>query len=113
MYTSVDDIIQNCLEPRLKDECGRLGMPQSFVEDVYATFPKPLSYPSACEPIETDGKIRGVRIRISCEIRSPKQALRHFWHEMRPAKDYYDNKRPSGWKAAVYAWRRHLEDVLR
>lgn len=75
MYTNIDDIIQNCLEPRLKAECERLGMPQSFVEGVYATFPKPLSYPSACEPIETDGKIKGVRIRINCEAGRPKQAL--------------------------------------
>ena len=112
-YRDVSDIIQRYLEPRLESECQRLGMPSSFIVGIYGTYPEPFVRSSWCELIKQDGKTQAVRIRIDGEIRSPREALMHFWHEMRHAKDYYENSWSSEWRAYLYMLKRCLEELVR
>ena len=109
---NIDDIIQNTLHPRLNSECERLGIAPSFIKGIYAIYPKPWEYGSLCEPVEKDGSITGVRIRIDTTIASPSQAKRDFWHEMRHAKDYYEGGKHSELKAFLYSWRRYFEELF-
>jgi len=108
-YEDISEIIEEHLKPRLGAECNRLGIPESFIDGIYATFPKAFAYSSRCDPIEQDGKIVKVKIRLDSEMRSPFLALTEFWHEMRHAKDCYENRVPSEWRANLYV----LESCLR
>ena len=106
-YRDISDIIDRHLKPRLASECQRLGIPESFIAGIYGIYPQ-LDCSSCCEPIREEGKIREVRIRIDSEIRSPRMAILHFWHEMRHAKDYYEDNRSSEWRAYLYMLKRGL-----
>lgn len=113
MGDDIEKIITNTLRTLLPLECQRLGVPSSFIQGIYSIFPKPFEYSSLCEPIEQDGKINGVRIRIDTTIRSEGRALRDFWHEMYHAKEYFEGREThSEAKATLYSWRRYLEKLL-
>ena len=109
---NIDDIIKNALCPRLNSECQRLDIPLSFIKGVYSIYPKAWEYSSLCEPAEKDSKIEGVRIRIDMTITSPSQAKRDFWHEMRHARDYYEGRKHSEFKAFLYSWKRYFEELF-
>jgi len=111
-YKDINDIIAGCLEPRLKSECERLGVPQSFIDGIYAIFPKAFEYSSLCEPIEQDSRVVAVRIRIDNELRSPRAALLEFWHEMWHAKECYENRKSSEWRANLYVLKRATGALL-
>jgi hypothetical protein len=105
---NINEIIQNVLRPELNAECKRLGIPESFIKGIYCIYPKPWEYSSLCEPIERDGKVEGVRIRIDCRFTNAGPALRDFWHEMWHSKDYYMGRESSEVKATLYSWRRYF-----
>lgn len=109
-YKNIDDILNYCLKPRLAGECQRLCIPEWFVPGLYGIY-HDLDCSSCCEPIRQDGKVQKVRIRIDNEIRSPAIALLHFWHEMRHAKDYYENCKPSEFRAYLYMLIRGLQEL--
>jgi len=110
-YRDINDIIERRLKPRLASECQRLGIPESFIAGIYGIYPE-LDCSSCCEPTREEGKVREVRIRIDSEIRSPLVATLHFWHEMRHAKDYYEDNRSSEWRAYLYMLKRGLETLV-
>jgi len=105
-YKDINDIITAYLEPRLKSECERLGIPQSFIDGIYAIWPKAFEYSSLCEPLNRDGRVVAVRIRIDSEIHSPRAALLEFWHELWHAKEYYENSGFSERRAHLYVLKR-------
>jgi hypothetical protein len=111
-YKDINDIITGYLEPRLKSECERLGIPKSFIDGIYAIWPKAFEYSSLCEPIERDGKVIAVRIRIDSELRSPRAALLDFWHELWHAKEYYENREISERRAQLYVLKRATGALL-
>ena len=111
-YKDINDIIAGYLEPRLKSECERLGIPQSFIAGIYAIWPREFGYSSLCEPVERDGKVVAVRIRIDSELRNPRAALLEFWHELWHAKEYYENREFSERGAHLYVLRRAAGAVL-
>ena len=106
-YRDINDIIEKYLKPRLASECERLGIPESFIAGIYGIYPE-LDCSSCCEPVREEGRVREVRIRIDSEIRSPLVAILHFWHEMRHAKDYYEDCKSSEWRAYLYMLKRGL-----
>ncbi len=108
----LETIIERYLIPSVAAECQRLGMPVGFVRGIYAIWPKLLAYDSMCEPTEENGEINGVRIRIDYSITNPNAARRHFWHEMRHAKDILERRRPSEIRANLYSWQRYLEFAI-
>ena len=110
-YRDINDIIEIRLKPRLASECLRLGIPDSFIAGIYGIYPE-LDCSSCCEPTREEGKVREVRIRIDSEIRSPRVAILHFWHEMRHAKDYYEDRKSSEGKAYLYMLKRGLEELV-
>jgi len=110
-YRDINDIIERRLKPRLASECQRLGVPESFIAGIYGIYPE-LDCSSCCEPIRKEGKVREVRIRIDSEIRSPLVATLHFWHEMRHAKDYYEDCKSSEGRAYLYMLKRGLERLV-
>ena len=112
MLRDIDEIIEKILRPELTKECNHLGIPESFIKGIHSIFPKPFEYSSFCEPIEENGRVEGVRIRIDCEINQAGPALRDFLHEMRHAKDYYEGKNSSELKAVLYSWIRYFERLL-
>lgn len=111
-YIDISDLIRRELQPVLKSECERLAIPDSFIAGIYGIYPKPFVRSSCCEPIDQDGRIQGARARIDSEIRNRPIALLHFWHEMRHAKDYYENRKASEWAAYAYELRRCLEQFM-
>jgi len=112
-YQDINEIIDQHLKPLLKSECARLGVPEIFVEGIYGVYPEPFGSSSCCEPVPDINHIQKVRIRIDSEIRNPGEAVRHFWHEMRHAKDLYENKRPSELVASLYSLKRCLQEPCR
>jgi len=112
-YRDISDIIEKHLKPRLKSECERLGIPQSFIAGIYGIYPEPFVRSSCCEPIKQGDKVKAVMIRIDSEIRSPRIVLMDFWHELRHAKDCYENRKSSEWRANLYVLRRCLEQLVR
>ena len=111
-YRDINDIIDRHLKPRLASECQRRGISASFIAGIYGIYPE-IDCSSCCEPIREEGKVREVRIRIDSEIRSPLVAILHFWHEMRHAKDYYEDcKAPEG-RAYLYMLKRGLEELIK
>jgi len=111
-YKDIDDIIAGYLEPRLKSECERLGIPQSFISGIYAIWPREFGYSSLCKPVEQNGRVVRVTIRIDSELRNPRAALLEFWHELWHAKEYYENSKPSELRAYLYVCRRAAGAVL-
>ena len=111
-YRDINDVIERHLKPRLESECQRLGIPESFIVGIYGIYPE-LDCSSCCEPIREGGKVREVRIRIDSEIRSSLVAALHFWHEMRHAKDYYEDCKSSEGRAYLYMLKRGLEELVR
>jgi len=111
-YRDVSDIIEKHLTPRLASECERPGVPESFIAGIYGIYPE-IDCSSCCEPIREEGKVRKVRIRIDSEIRSPRVAILHFWHEMRHAKDYYEDNSSSEWKAYLYMLKRGFQELIK
>ncbi len=111
-YEDISDIIAGYLEPRLKSECERLEIPQSFIAGIYGIYPKPFVHSSRCELIKQDDKVVAVMIRIDSELRSPRIALLHFWHELWHAKQCYENSKPSERSAYLYALKRAVGAVL-
>ena len=112
-YRDISDIIDKHLKPRLKSECERLRIPQSFITGIYGIYPEPFVHSSCCELIKQGDKTQAAVIRIDSEIRNPQIALMHFWHELRHAKDYYENRKSSEWRANLYVLRRCLEQLVR
>ena len=109
-YKDINEIIDCHLKPRLKSERERLGIPETFIAGIYGIYPEPFVKSSCCEPLEEAGKIEAVRIRIDCEICNLRVAVKHFWHEMRHAKDLYNNRKCSEWNAELYAMKRSLQE---
>ena len=64
MSDDIQAIIERVIKPRLKSECDRLGIPLSFIKQINAIYPKPFESSSLFEPMTSQGKIEGVRIRI-------------------------------------------------
>ena len=101
------------IKPRLKSECERLAIPQSFIPGIYRVYPEPFVCSSYCELIKQDEEIKALKIRTDSEIRSPQIAIMHFWHELRHTKDCYENRKSTEWRAHPYVLRRHLEQLVR
>ncbi len=110
-YKDINDIIAGYLEPRLKSECQRLGIPQSFIAGIYGIYPEAFAS-SCCELIKQGDKVVAVKIRINSELRSPRVALLHFWHELWHAKECYEDTKSSEWRARLYSLRRAVDTVL-
>jgi hypothetical protein len=108
VHRDINDIVEEVLKPELNAECNRLGIPQSFIKGIYGIYPKAWEYCSLCEPVERNGSVEGVRIRIDCRITSPGSALRDFWHEMWHSKDYYRGRESSEVRATLYSWKRYF-----
>lgn len=51
-----------------------------------------------------------VRVRLNCEINNTQVALLDFWHEMKHAKDMYEEKDSPEWGANFYAAKRALRE---
>ncbi len=111
-YIDISDIIESYIQPRVKSECERLGIPPSFIDGIYGIYHELFGAVSCCEPVREGTTIKAVRIRIDSEIRCPQKALRHFGHELRHAQDIYENKKSPEWKADLYAWKRCLCQLL-
>ncbi len=116
------EIISTYLEPKLKDECHRLGIPTDFIISINARRHKPFECGSRCYPENNEsGSIVGVAVSIcdDCIRGKPGKALSDFRHELRHAKDYYhglvsddaDERMLREAKANMYARRRYLESV--
>jgi len=111
-YRDISEIIERHLEPRLKSECRKLGIPESFVAGIYGVYAEPFGHSSQCEPVIQEGQTVAVRIRIDSEIRAPSRAVMHFWHELRHAKDCYEKRPSSEWKAHLYVLKRCLSEAF-
>jgi len=75
-------------------------------------FIQPFVQTSCCQPLKRGDKTEAVRIRLDGEIRGAREALIHFWHEMRRAKDYYENRKCSELRAYLYMLKRCLEELV-
>lgn len=99
-------------QPLVHTEATRLGIDPSFIRGVFAVLPKPFEYSSICEPIQGNGRVEGVRIRIDARHTRPAGALLDFWREMYHAREYFLGERAPERKASAYACKRLLMRLL-
>ena len=107
-----EQIIQEYLEPRIPDECGRLGIPLSFIRGIY---PGRMQLEAAnCAPVRKDGEkngeIIGVIIKLDYEEKRPRGARGSFFHEFKHAQKYYKREPQSDFEAYWYEIRRGIEE---
>jgi hypothetical protein len=109
---NINTIIEEYLTPQLAIECQRLSIPDEFVIGIYGIHSEPFGRGTSCEHVEENGKAVGVRIRIDSEIRNPFHAKMHLWHELKHAKDYYENVPTSEWRANLFVAKRFFSEVV-
>jgi hypothetical protein len=104
----IEEIIKNEIEPRVPDECKRLGIPREFIIgiDSYKGY---LFEDGFCECVTKNGKIVGVELQISREEKRPRGARATFFYLMKRAEQYYKGKPTSAVKAYIYEIKRGLE----
>jgi len=105
----INEIIEEYLEPRIEDECKRLGIPTEFIRRIYG-WDLYLHQGARCIPAEKDGKIVEVEIKIDCEEKRPRGARGGFFHEMKHAEKYYKNEPQSELKAYLYMIKRGIQE---
>ncbi len=71
-YIDISDIIESYIQPRVKSECERLGIPPSFIDGIYGIYPAVFGAASCCEPVREGTTIKAVRIRIDSDAAHKK-----------------------------------------
>ena len=104
----IEDIIKDYLEPRIEDECRRLGIPPEFIISIYGG--RSLFEGGNCIPKEKDGKIIGVKIKIDEQEKRPRGARGKFFHEMKHAQKYYKNEPHSELESYLYMIKRGIQE---
>jgi len=106
----IEEIIKNEIEPRVPDECKRLGIPREFIIGIHGYKGSDLfGAVGHCEPVIKDGKIIGVELVIREDENRPRVARGTFFYLMKDAEQYYKGKQPSRKKSFAYQIKRGLE----
>ena len=112
-YNSKDYLIKLCIYSLLEEECRRLKIPRGFILGVYAFYCKDW-IAGFVEEIKEENRVIGVRIRIGDCVKSPRETLKVFFHEMFHVKEIYEGRKRlfSELLADLYAAKRLLQLIL-
>jgi hypothetical protein len=107
----IEEIIKEYINPRIEDECKRLGISREFIIGVYSSGYSFDSLASGdCTPVIKDGKIIGVKITLDRDETRTRGARESFFHEMKHAWQFYNNILISQFEAYLYMMKREIQE---